>query len=312
MTDERNEPPPTAETLAALLHERDQLREEFPEALVEVTLNGSVTFLNKRARDLLGFGAEDVAGGLTAADIVGEEAATNAAASVARDLAALASGARQESRLAEGIIPFRFRRSDGTEGFAEGKAAYSTNASGDVTGARIVLRDATARVTFERELHRSRAEFERIFETASEGIWQFDADGRTVRANKAMAAMLGTAPATMQGKKLFQFLDEADQPASRERIERMNRGEVLPVFEARLRGVDGRTVWIRVATNPMIEERGTAGGFLALVTDITNSRQTALALAESERRFRSLFSTMQAGILLRDGEGRLVDLNPAA
>ncbi len=298
--------------MAALLHERDQLREDFPLALVEVTLDGRVTHLSRRARDLLGFTNEDVAKGLTVAGIVEKEAAAFAEASIARDLAALASGARSESRLVEGVIPFRFRRGDGSEGFAEGQAGYFSDASGGIAGVRLVLRDATERMRVEEELRRNRAEFERIFESATEGIWECDAAGETARANPAMARMLGYTPAEMLGVHLSAFMFPEDRADAATRFDMVSQGRREPRFDTRLCARDGREVWVRVATNPLYDGEGQFGGFLGLVTDITEAKRTATALVDSERRFRSLFANMQAGVLIRDAEGVLLDMNPAA
>lgn len=48
------------------------------------------------------------------------------------------------------------------------------------------------------------------------------------------------------------------------------------------------------------------------VKNALDHRSTALALRESEERYRNLYETMAQGIVYRDAEGRVVSVNPAA
>lgn len=64
-----------------------------------------------------------------------------------------------------------------------------------------VCEDITERKRSEEGLRESEAHYRRILETASEGIWMFDADSRTTFANDRIAQMLGYTVEEMLGWK---------------------------------------------------------------------------------------------------------------
>ena len=72
--------------------------------------------------------------------------------------------------------------------------------------------DITDRRRAEVQLRESEERFRRIVETALEGIWVLDPQGRTAFANARIAEMLGTSVADMLGRSVFDFLDPEDGP----------------------------------------------------------------------------------------------------
>lgn len=70
----------------------------------------------------------------------------------------------------------------------------------------------------ERDLRRSEAQYRRIVETAQEGIWTTDAEGRTLFVNARMARMLGYTPDEMRGRPFYTFMDDASQQDARQAL----------------------------------------------------------------------------------------------
>jgi len=77
-----------------------------------------------------------------------------------------------------------------------------------------------------------------ILESAFDGVWLVDAEGRTTYANKAMAALLGSTPDEMRGRLIMEFLDQALWAQVEGFLERQrtHSGERI---EIRLRRADG-------------------------------------------------------------------------
>jgi PAS domain S-box-containing protein len=132
------------------------------------------------------------------------------------------------------------------------------------------------------ELARSEARFRRIVETAQEGIWHIDAEGTTVYANLHLAEMLGYRPEELLGRSAFDLVPEEDLAHAREAWSRRTQGRAEKQ-EFRFRRKDGRVVWLRAAATPL-EEDGRFAGAFAMLTDVTEARQSEEALRASEAR----------------------------
>jgi PAS domain S-box-containing protein len=132
------------------------------------------------------------------------------------------------------------------------------------------------------ELARSQARFRRIVETAQEGIWHIDADGRTVYANQHLATMLGYRPEELLGRSAFDLVPEEDLARAREAWSRREQGQADQT-EFRFRHQDGHDVWLRATATPLFDEGRFAGAF-AMLTDVTEARHSEAALRASEAR----------------------------
>jgi len=132
------------------------------------------------------------------------------------------------------------------------------------------------------ELVESQMRFRRIVETAQEGIWQIDAEARTVYANQHLADMLGYAPEELLGRSAADLVPEEDLARVREAWPRRRGGRSEP-DELRFRHKDGHLVWLRAAATPVLEEGRYAGAF-AMLTDVTDQRASEEALRASEAR----------------------------
>ncbi|HEX7672416.1 MAG TPA: PAS domain S-box protein [Polyangiaceae bacterium] len=72
---------------------------------------------------------------------------------------------------------------------------------------------------------------------------------------------------------------------------------------------DGRTIWLRTSKVPLRDERGAVFGVLGTYEDITEQRQAALDLHESEERFRATFEQAAVGIAHVGIDGRFLRVN---
>ncbi|MBE0501475.1 MAG: PAS domain S-box protein [Desulfuromonadales bacterium] len=82
-------------------------------------------------------------------------------------------------------------------------------------------------------------------------------------------------------------------------------------FEYRLLHRDGHVVWVRQMVNLVVEE-GAPTRLLGVMIDVTESKEAAIALQESEQRFRSLVEQAADAIYIFDTNGQLVDVNEQA
>jgi PAS domain S-box-containing protein len=145
--------------------------------------------------------------------------------------------------------------------------------------ARLVMaRDISALRRAEAELLASEHRYRRIVETASEGIWTVDAEGRTTFVNPALARMLGRDAAQMLNRPFADFMDEAACAEALQRFDMRRQGRSSR-HDLRLLHRDGHPVWVSMAAGPIFDDGGAFAGAMAMVTDISERVQAAARAA---------------------------------
>ncbi|MBY0237942.1 MAG: EAL domain-containing protein [Burkholderiaceae bacterium] len=156
----------------------------------------------------------------------------------------------------------------GDQGFA---ATLRASADGSGQAIRVVLEPAEGKLA---ALEKSEERFRRIVHSAEEGIWEIDAQAHTSFVNPRMAAMLGYSIEDMLGQPLVAFMDDEGRALLERNIARRQQGIAEP-HEFKFVRKDGQVLWTTLATNPIFDHAGAYMGALALVTDVTASRQSA-------------------------------------
>lgn len=133
--------------------------------------------------------------------------------------------------------------------------------------------------------------YRQIVESSSDGIWIFDADGRTTYANPRAAELLGRTLEEMDGLSVYATLDEPGQEQFAEHLALMRNGvHSSSEVECSLVRKDGTRVWAMVTDAPLYDGEGTLVGFVHRLTDHSTRR----ALMEELRRSREQLTDAQA------------------
>src|SRR5712691_337894 len=133
-----------------------------------------------------------------------------------------------------------------------------------------------------RRLALSEERFRSAFANAPIGMALVDLEGRYVRVNAALCAMLGRSEEEMLGVS-FEDLTYPDDLAESIDAWRRLREEEQPVFqmEKRYRHAGGDVVWALVSASATPESDGRPGHFVVQVQDITERKRAEEALAIS-------------------------------
>ncbi|MES2320120.1 MAG: EAL domain-containing protein [Pseudomonadota bacterium] len=182
------------------------------------------------------------------------------------------------------------------------------SADGSGQACRVVVERAEGKLA---ALERSEERFRRIVHSAEEGIWEIDALSHTTFVNPKMSAMLGYAIEEMLGRPLVAFMDEEGKAMLEHNIGRRQDG-VAERHEFKFLHRDGHAVWTTMATNPIFDAAGRYIGALALVTDITSSRQSG-ELIWQQANFDALTSLPNRHMFMDrlNNETRKADRNAA-
>jgi PAS domain S-box-containing protein len=155
--------------------------------------------------------------------------------------------------------------------------------------------------------------FREVFEQAAIGMATLTRTGTIVRANRALAALVGRPIDDLVGRPyagLAPAVDRAQVAAELTAVERGERDVVR--FEHAVDGaVDAR--WLLATVAPVKDARGGPLYLFMQVQDVTSQRRAEEDLRQSEERFRLLVETVQDyAIFMLDPIGHVVSWNAGA
>ena len=149
------------------------------------------------------------------------------------------------------------------------------------------IRDIGRRKAAEQALRDSEALFQSVFRNAPIGIALSDPGGTFFRVNEALARTLGMEPAELEGRHFLEVTHPDDRKVSRDRLERLLRGEVpFYTLEKRYLRRDGRPVWILAAVSRVDDSRGVPSLLICQIVDISERKEAERRKAELESKLR--------------------------
>ncbi|NDJ19667.1 PAS domain S-box protein [Myxacorys almedinensis] len=160
----------------------------------------------------------------------------------------------------------------------------------------------------ETALQKSEARYRRLIETATEGIWVLDGAGNTQFANGRLAQLLGYPVEALMGRSLLDFVHADSQTLAENSLHRAGQGRQTQQ-DVRFLRQSGQDLWAIISVSPIVDAQGDDLGILAMVTDITDRKQTQTALESSLCLLQTTLESMADGILSLDGCDRILNLN---
>lgn len=165
------------------------------------------------------------------------------------------------------------------------------------------------------DLGRSEHRFHKLADTTSDGIILLDPDGLVMFANRAAGDILGYAQDELRGRALHDLVvPEELRAQANAGFATFTKTGAGPVLDRRIeitaRHRAGHLISVELAVSG-IEDQSLRYA-IGIFRDITERQRTLRALKESRANFRNIVDKNRTGILLTDGEGRVVFSNPAA
>ncbi len=168
-----------------------------------------------------------------------------------------------------------------------------------------------------RKLRVSEERYRRLIDTAYEGIWILDVQGRINYANQRMAQMLGYSVEDIVGRPVFDFMDEEVRTDAKQKLERRKQGK-KDQYDFRFYRQDGSKLWTMVSTNPIFSERGEFQGELAMMTDVSDLKRAEEEIVQLNqslncriKELETLLDVIPIGIgIAEDAQCRQIRVNP--
>ena len=159
--------------------------------------------------------------------------------------------------------------------------------------------------------HRER--FREVFDSAAIGMGTMTLAGRLVRANSALAAIVGRPVASLVGTAFQDLLPgDAAEPFADALTAAITTDVGVVQFEHGLAGEKGDPR-VRTALAPIRDAQGVALYLFAQLQDVSEQRAAEAALRQSEDRFRLLVDAVtDYAIFMLDPKGRVQSWNAGA
>jgi PAS domain S-box-containing protein len=172
------------------------------------------------------------------------------------------------------------------------------------------LRSAADQVQLSSEgLRASEARYRSLFENATEGIFQADADGRVLGMNRAFTQMLGLGSQSPVGRRMRE-LTGIDRDEMQRVANVMNEQGKIQQCQLQLRGAGGKPVWVELNAH-WVEAEGEGGQrrIEGMVSDISRRRQAEAELTRHRDHLEELVAERTAE--LREAKLRAEAANQA-
>jgi PAS domain S-box-containing protein len=151
-----------------------------------------------------------------------------------------------------------------------------------------IVRDISYRKKAEEALKESESKFRALVESSTDLIWETNLTGQYTYVSPQIETLLGYKTDEVIGKSPFKFVHE------HERTDIKNISEAIVETQQSFNYLvnrfvhhDGHIIYLETSGVPVFDESGLKG-YRGVSRDITERKQTELALIESEERYRHL------------------------
>lgn len=180
---------------------------------------------------------------------------------------------------------------------------------GEVCKCVLANTNVTDRKLIQEELKNSEERLKILFEYAPDGYYLSDLKGAFIDGNRAAENIVGYQKDELIGKNFLdsKLLSRSQLAKASELLVRNVMGQSTGPDEFILNRKDGSNVVVEVRTFP-VSIKG-QNLILGNVRDITEHKKADEALAESEKRYRTIFDLSPEVILLLDKKGNIININ---
>ncbi len=255
--------------------------------------------------------------GVSAEELVGKTAYDIFPADLAQayhddDAAVLQSGQRK-------VVVERSTKADGTLGWFETTKTPFRDDQLNIAGTVGIAADITDLKTLELSLKASERRYASLAAAAPVAIFRFDEPLNCVYVNERWSELSGRPIESALGHGWMEGLHPED---SEQRLAEWTQyyanshpeSQIIHGSEGRHLRPDGTTTWCYIQVAKEFDDDGNVVGYIGTLTDITNRKNTELALQESQAQFRRMTESVP-GMIFRyvlhpDGRDELIYVSP--
>jgi PAS domain S-box-containing protein len=249
------------------------LADQLPQTIVELNLEGDVTFVNRDGLKAFGYTREDLDKGVNVLQVVAPEDRDR----LQRNIPRLLLGEKL------GSSEFAMMKKDGTT-FPALVYSAPVMSGGKPQGLRSIVIDISERKRVEEALRESEQRYRGLFEHAMIGIFQSTPEGNYICVNPAYARIHGySTPEEMMAEVEDISSRVYVNPDDRTRyIKLLETEQLVKDFETEVKRRDGSRVQLSVTVRAIRDAGGTVAHYEGMVEDITDRKASEEALRKRE------------------------------
>ncbi|HLE54141.1 MAG TPA: PAS domain S-box protein [Thermoplasmata archaeon] len=207
-------------------------------------------------------------------------------------------------------MQLRWIRKDGGVVWTEQRNVPVFDEAGTMVAVEGIARDITDRKQAEQALRESEERYRMLFDNNPQPMLVYEVETlRILAVNEAAIRHYGYAREEFLQMTIKDIRPKEDVPALLQKVKELNAGVQFSGIWRHVKK-DGTVIDVDIVSHG-VEFRDRPAR-IVLVNDVTARRRAEEQLAQSERRFRTLFEAAADGIVLLDREGLMLDVNPAA
>lgn len=263
------------------------------DVLIAVELDGTVSYINSRIYDLLGYRPEEFIG-LNIFHFVHPE-----------DFPRFSQEIKRSRKLKINLsIEYRLKHKKGQYVPVHGRGNFYQ--SKGTIRVITVISDITERKKYEEELNK----FKFIVESAHDAIFFKDLESRYITANNKALEAFGLTRKEVIGKNDLELMsDEKEAIKNIEDDQTVFKTGKLKEITKKMTGKDGKALWFNAIKVPHFDNDGNLIGLVGIARNISEQKKAELKLIASEKKHRHLFENSPHSIILLNSKGIILDCN---
>ena len=181
-----------------------------------------------------------------------------------------------------------------------------------------VHQDITAQKDSEEALRRSEERLQQVIAATNDGIWDWNVQTNETYLSPRWKEIFGYRDEELENtvSTFFDMIHPDHRDAVKRAVEGHFERQDPYRLETRMRHKDGSYRWILTRGEAMRDTRGHPIRMVGMIQDITERKDAATALEESEKRFRQLFNAGGDAIYVAEltpkGLGKILEVNDVA
>lgn len=206
----------------------------------------------------------------------------------------------------------RWRTGDGTLRYVRGRFEPDRDPAGHVIGVAAAFTDLSQRHALEVQLRQSEQRYVQAFQHAAAGMALVHPDGQLLRANHALAALLGWTETELAARRWSELIDADDTATCTALAEELRNGGDRVDAPIRLRHRDGHPMPVRLRMSQVRNDAGAQHCLVMLVEDTARQQRHEQTMLHEGALAEAALDALGDAVVVCDAGTHVVALNPVA